>query len=48
VDGKITLLVRNFDTVETREIAYAGGLRYPHLERIAGRQDYLGEILTAR
>ncbi len=46
--GKITLVVRNFDTVETREIAYAGGLRYPHLERIPGTHDYLTEILAPR
>ncbi|HEY0308736.1 MAG TPA: hypothetical protein VGB94_11295 [Acidobacteriaceae bacterium] len=47
-DGKITLLVRNFDTVQTREIEYAGGVRNPHLERIPGSHDYLGEILTAK
>ena len=45
---KITLLVRNFDSVESHEIQYAGGLRYPHLERIAGSHDYLSEILTPR
>jgi predicted metalloprotease with PDZ domain len=47
-NGKISLIVRNFDTVETREIQYAGGLRYPHLERIPGTHDYLTEILTPR
>jgi predicted metalloprotease with PDZ domain len=46
--GKITLVVRNFATVETREIRYAGDLRYPHLERIPGTHDYLTEILTPR
>jgi len=46
--GKISLVVRNFGTVETREIKYAGGVRYPHLERIPGTHDYLTEILTAR
>jgi predicted metalloprotease with PDZ domain len=46
--GKITLLVRNFDSVESHEIHYAGGLRYPHLERIPGRHDYLTEILAPR
>ena len=46
--GKISLVVRNFDTVETREIQYAGGLRYPHLERIPGTHDYLTEILAPR
>jgi predicted metalloprotease with PDZ domain len=47
-DGKISLVIRNFNTVETREIHYAGGVRYPHLERIPGSHDYLSEILRAR
>jgi predicted metalloprotease with PDZ domain len=47
-DGKISLVVRNFDGVQTREIQYAGGLRYPHLERISGSHDYLSEILAPR
>jgi predicted metalloprotease with PDZ domain len=44
-NGKISVIVRNFDSVESREIQYAGGLRYPHLERIPGTHDYLSEIL---
>ena len=47
-NGKISLVVRNFDSVETREIQYAGGVRYPHLERIPGSHDYLSEILAPR
>lgn len=47
-DGKISLVVRNFATVDTREIKYEGGVRYPHLERIPGTHDYLTEILTPR
>jgi len=47
-DGKISLVVSNFDTVETREIQYAGGVRYPHLDRIPGTHDYLSEILEPR
>jgi predicted metalloprotease with PDZ domain len=47
-NGKITLIVRNFDSVGTREIQYGGGLRYPHLERIPGSHDYLSEILEPR
>lgn len=47
-DGKITLVVRNFDSVETREINYAGGVKHPHLERIPGTHDYLTEILQPR
>ena len=47
-NGKITLIVRNFDSVETRELKYAGGLHYPHLERIPGTDDVLTEILAPR
>jgi len=47
-NGKISLLVRNFDSVESHEIQYAGGVRFPHLERIPGRHDYLSEILEPR
>ncbi len=47
-NGKIALIVRNFDAVESREIEYAGGLRYPHLERIPGGHDYLSEILAPK
>ncbi len=44
-NGKISVVVRNFDSVETHEIKYAGGVRYPHLEQIPGSHDYLSEIL---
>ena len=47
-NGTISLVVRNFDSVETREIQYAGGVRYPHLERISGSHDYLSEILEPK
>jgi predicted metalloprotease with PDZ domain len=47
-NGKISLVIRNFDSVESREIQYAGGVRYPHLERIPGTHDYLNEILEPR
>jgi predicted metalloprotease with PDZ domain len=47
-NGKISLIVSNFDTVQTREIRYAGGVRNPHLEPIPGRSDYLTEILAPR
>jgi predicted metalloprotease with PDZ domain len=46
-NGKISVIVRNFDSVESREIQYAGGVRYPHLERIPGTHDYLSEILES-
>lgn len=45
--AQISLVVRNFNTVESFEISYAGGVRYPHLERIPGSHDYLSEILKA-
>jgi hypothetical protein len=41
-------VVRNFDSVESREIQYPGGVRYLHLERIPGSHDYLSEILQPR
>jgi predicted metalloprotease with PDZ domain len=47
-NAKITVIVRNFDSVESREIQYAGGARYPHLERIPGSHDYLSEIFEPR
>ena len=47
-NGKVSLIVSNFDTVQTREILYAGGVRNPHLEPIPGRHDYLSEILASR
>jgi predicted metalloprotease with PDZ domain len=47
-NGKISVIVRNFDSVESREIQYPGGVRYPHLERIPGSHDYLTEILAPR
>lgn len=47
-NGKITLIVHNFDSVEIHELKYAGGLRYSHLERIPGTRDFLSEILAPR
>ena len=47
-NGKVSLIVSNFDTVQTREILYAGGVRNPHLEPIPRRHDYLSEILASR
>lgn len=48
VNGKITLVVRNFSSVQTVTIDYAGGLRYPHLERIPDSPDHLTDILKPR
>ena len=49
-DGKdpIELMVREFDTFRTVKIDYHGGLRFPHLERIEGKPDYLTPIFTAK
>ena len=44
----IELLVKEFDRYRTVKIDYHDGLRYPHLERIPGKPDYLTPILTAR
>jgi predicted metalloprotease with PDZ domain len=44
----IMLLVREFDRFRTVELDYHGGLRYPHLERIAGTPDRLSRIFAPR
>ncbi len=46
--GPIRLLVKEYDRYRTLSIDYRGGPRYPHLERIPGKPDYLTPILTAR
>jgi predicted metalloprotease with PDZ domain len=46
--GKISLVVRNFESVDVREIQYSGGIRNPHLEQIPGTADVLSEILKAK
>jgi len=55
MDGKtqaskepITLLVKDFDRYRTLQIDYHEGLRYPHLERIAGKPDRLTAIFAER
>jgi predicted metalloprotease with PDZ domain len=42
----IVLLVQDASHYRTVVIDYHGGLRYPHLERIAGTPDLLGDIIT--
>ncbi|TAL72923.1 MAG: M61 family peptidase [Rhodanobacter sp.] len=44
----IALLLKYQDQLQTVSIDYHDGLRYPHLERIAGTADYLGQIIAAR
>ena len=44
----VELMVRRGDRFRTIRFDYAGGLRYPHLERIPGTPDRLGDILAPR
>jgi predicted metalloprotease with PDZ domain len=44
----VELLVKNFDEYKTLRIDYHDGLKYPHLERVAGKPDRLTELLKAR
>ena len=44
----LTLLVKEFDRYRTVAIDYRGGLRHPHLERIAGTPDRLGKLFAPR
>lgn len=46
--GTIILLVSNAGFVESHEIDYHGGLRYPHLVRNETVRDYLDEVLKPR
>lgn len=46
--GTVILLVSNAGFVESREIDYHGGLRYPHLARNEATSDYLDGILKPR
>lgn len=43
----ITITASNTGTLETHEIQYHGGDRFPHLERVEGTPDYLDEILKS-
>ncbi len=45
---KLELLVENGEYFETHGLAYAGGLRYPQLERDETKPDLLSRIITAR
>jgi len=44
----LELLVQDFDQFRSVRIDYHEGLRYPHLERVPGTTDRLGEILHPR
>lgn len=44
----IELIVKTGERYRVVRLPWTGGLRYPHLERIEGTPDRLGDILTAR
>lgn len=46
--GVIELLVRVLDEYRTVRVAYRGGVRHPHLERIPGSVDRLSAVLRPR
>ena len=46
--GGVDLLVKTGDHVRPVRISYSGGLRYPHLERVAGAPARLDDILAPR
>lgn len=46
--GPLELLVQNNDDFRTYTVDYRGGVRYPHLERVDGKADTLGEVVKGR
>jgi predicted metalloprotease with PDZ domain len=44
--GRIELLVRQGEAYRTLQLDYRNGLRYPHLQRIAGAPDRLTQLLS--
>ncbi|WP_439627959.1 M61 family metallopeptidase [Gemmata sp.] len=46
--GKLELLVESGDFFKTHAVEYAGGLRYPRLEKAEGRDDLLADIVKPR
>ncbi len=46
--GTVTLLTLGGNVYRTVALAYSGGPRYPHLERIGASRDLLGAIAAAR
>jgi predicted metalloprotease with PDZ domain len=46
--GTVNLLISNAGFVESHEIDYHEGLRYPHLVRNESATDYLDEVLKPR
>lgn len=44
----IELLLKNSEYYSTARVDYHGGLKYPHLERVKGAKDVIGDIVAAR
>jgi hypothetical protein len=44
----LQLLVENIGYYKTCTVNYEGGPRFPHLERVEGRPDVLGDIIKPR
>ena len=44
----IVMLVNNLEHIDTVTVDYRGGLRYPHLQRVAATPDRLAAILAQR
>ena len=47
-DKPVDVLVKSGEALKTVKLDYNGGHRYPRLERIAGKQAYIDDILAAR
>ena len=46
--GPLDILIKADRHYRSVHVDYAGGLRYPHLERVAGTPAFLDAILTPR
>jgi membrane-associated protease RseP (regulator of RpoE activity) len=44
-NSPLEIVAENGGSSETYKISYRGGLRYPHLERVAGKPDVISEII---
>jgi hypothetical protein len=45
---KVSLLLENGDFIRAHDLDYAGGERYPHLERDTSKPDLIGDIFRPR
>jgi predicted metalloprotease with PDZ domain len=46
--GPLELLIQNNDEFRTHSVSYRDGIRYPHLQRMEGKTDGLGDVVRAR